>query len=87
MDQGITQEHRERVARPSNVKGPASASSQGDNRRVTWNANTYVDKAKVNPRTPKSMNKNVVVSGAGNMTIHEDCPFCGRLSVTLAMCR
>eukprot|EP00439_Symbiodinium_sp_Y106_P058515 s2536_g8.t1 len=47
MDQGITQEHRERVARPSNVKGPASASSQGDNRRVTWNANTYVDKAKV----------------------------------------
>ena len=53
MDQGITQEQRERVARPSNVKGPASSSSQGDNRRVTWNANTDVDKGKGKSKTPE----------------------------------
>ena len=52
-DQGITQEQRERVARPSNVKGPASSSSQGDNRRVTWNANTDVDKGKGKSKTPE----------------------------------
>ena len=36
-------------------------------------------RAKVSPRLPKSVSKNVIVSGAGNMTIDEDCPFCGCL--------
>ena len=53
MNQGITQEQRERVARSSNVKGQASASSQEDNRRVTWNANTYVDTGKGKSKTPE----------------------------------
>ena len=42
MDASITPEQRERFGRPSNVKG--SSSGKGDNRRVSWNANTYVDK-------------------------------------------
>ena len=53
MNQGITQEQRERVAHSSNVKGQASASSQEDNRRVTWNANTYVDTGKGKSKTPE----------------------------------
>ena len=52
MDQGITQEQRERVARP------------------------MLTRAKVNPRLPKNVSKNVVVSGAGNMTIDLWLPFC-----------
>ena len=57
MDQGITQEQRERVARPSNVKGPASSSSQGDNRRVSWDANTHVDKGKGKSKTPEERDR------------------------------
>ena len=53
MNQGITQEQRERVAHSSNVKGQASASSQEDNRRVTWNTNTYVDTGKGKSKTPE----------------------------------
>ena len=57
MDQGITRKQRERVARPSNAKGPASSSSQGDNRRVTWDANTYVDKGKGKSQIPEEREK------------------------------
>ena len=42
MDASITPEQRERLGRLSNVKG--SSSGKGDSRRVSWNANTYVDK-------------------------------------------
>ena len=51
MDASITPEQRERLGRLSNVKG--SSSGKGDSRRVSWNANTYVDKGKCKSKTPE----------------------------------
>ena len=56
MDASITPEQRERLGRPSNVKG--SSSGRGDTRRVSWNANTYIDKGekgKGKGKTPEEM--------------------------------
>ena len=50
MDQSVTQEQRDRVARPSTAKG--SASGKGHNRRVSWNANTYLDKGRSKSKIP-----------------------------------
>ena len=50
MDQSVTQEQRDRVARPTTAK--ASSSDKGDNRRVSWNANTYPDKGRGKSQAP-----------------------------------
>ena len=87
MDASITPEQRERLGRPSNVKG--SSSGRGDTRRVSWNANTYIDKgekgtarAKPRKRWKKYVKMHETVSVAGNATIMEDSPYCGRVCGT-----
>ena len=46
------------------------------------------ERANESPRLPMSVNMNGTVSGDGNATIDEDCPYCGRLRMNmLSKCR
>ena len=74
MDTEVTQEERERLARPP------QSNPEGENQRRVRNANSWERKAKANRRLLKNAKANGIDTDAGAVTTGEECPS-GNLSL------